>query len=192
MIVPSAADARAQIRGGGTAMTRLAVAAFLVVLAGCAGTESPATQSARNVCAIAYGDPALEPIRQRIPLDDDAAIRAAMTFLADTGKPTDAERQALQVYDSANRRCWDAWDQAGRSPTIQSARAAVSAALAELVIGRITYGEFNRRRATALADMRTKLREAEDRERAAYYSRSRPPMFCQSMGRGPFPTVPGW
>ena len=172
-------------------MKRLALAACLIALAGCAGTENPATQSARNICAIGYGDPALEPIRQRIPIDDDAAIRAAMTFLADTGKPNDAERQALQVYDSANRRCWDAWDQAGRSPIIQSARASVSSALAELVTGRITYGEFNRRRATALADMRTKLREAEDRQRAAYYN-PRPPMFCHPMGRGPYPTLHCW
>jgi hypothetical protein len=161
-------------------MKKLALLGLLLPLAACA-VSNPARENAANVCAIAYGDPALEPVKQRIPWDDDAAIRASMSFLVDNGKPTDTERQALQALDAANRRCWDAWDQAGRSPIIQSARAAVSASLAELYQGRITYGEYNRRRAAALADMRAKQREADDRMRAAYYYRS-PPLFCHPMG----------
>jgi hypothetical protein len=165
-------------------MTRLAALGLLLLLAACAGTN-PARESARNVCAIAYGDPALDPVRQKIPWDDDAAIKAAMHFLADNSKPTDVERQALQTLDAANRRCWDAWDQAGRSPVIQSARSSISASLAELYNGRITYGEYNRRRANALADMRAKMQEAEERERALYYARR--PLHCTRMGPWGFP-----
>lgn len=171
-------------------MTRIALLphllplALLLFLSACAGTN-PARESARNVCAIAYADPALDPVRERIPWDDDAAIKAAMHFLADTGKPSDTERAALQALDAANRRCWDAWDQAGRSPIIQSARSTISASLAELYTGRISYGEFNRRRASALADMRAKLREAEDRERAMYYATR--PLHCTRMGPWGFP-----
>ena len=103
-------------------MKRLAVFALLAALGGCAAAVNPNTQAARDVCAVAYGDPALTPIRDRIPIEDDAATMASMNHLADTGKPNDTERQALQLYDSANRRCWDAWDQAGKSPIVQSAR----------------------------------------------------------------------
>ncbi len=172
-------------------MRKLAVLGLVALLAGCA-TENPNVQSAREICAIAYGDPALAPVRERIPWDDDAAVKAAMHFLADPDKPNDTERAALQVLDSANRRCWDAWDKAGRSPVVQSARSAVSAALAELYTGKVTYGEFNRRRAGAIADMRARLKEAEDRERAAYYSRNRGFMFCDTYGRPPFLTMQCW
>ena len=173
-------------------MKRLAVFALLGALGGCATAVSPGVQTARNVCALAYGDPALAPIRDRVPIEDDAATMASMNHLADTGKPNDAERQALQVYDAANRRCWDAWDQAGKSPIIQSARSTVSASLAELYTGRITYGEFNRRRANAIADMRARIKEAEDRERAANYGRNRGFMFCDAFGRGSFTTLHCW
>lgn len=173
-------------------MRKLAVFGLIALLAGCAAAENPNAQSAREICAIAYGDPALEPVRNRIPWDDDAAVKAAMHFLADQDKPNDAERAALQALDSANRRCWDAWEKAGRSPVVQSARSTVSAALAELYTGKITYGEFNRRRANAIADMRARLKEAEDRERAAYYSRNRGFMFCDAFGRAPFLTMHCW
>ena len=57
--------------------------------------------------------------------------------------------------------------------------------MAELYNGRITYGEYNRRRANALADMRAKLREAEERERAMFYARR--PLHCTRMGPWGFP-----
>jgi hypothetical protein len=165
-------------------MTRFAALALLLLLGACAG-NSPAREAAQSTCNAAYSDPALDPVRQRIPWDDDAAIKAAMHFLADTGKPNETEQQALHVLDAANRRCWDAWDQAGRSPIIQSARSTISGALAELSTGRITYGEYNRRRASALADMRAKLKEAEDRERALFYAQR--PLHCTRMGPWGFP-----
>jgi hypothetical protein len=131
----------------------------LLALAGCAGQSQEAT-TARNVCSIAYGDPALDPVRGRIPFEDDAAARAAMNYLADPDKPNAAERAALQQFDAANRRCWDAWDKAGTSAYVQSARAKVSAALGELYSGKSTYGDFNRARGTAIAEMRAAAAEA--------------------------------
>jgi hypothetical protein len=114
----------------------LFLSAALLILGGCAAGESPAAVAARNVCASVYADPALNPIRDRIPFNDAQATMASMAQLSDPGKPGNVERAALQQFDAANRRCWDAWDQAGTSPYIQQARAAVSAALAELYSGR--------------------------------------------------------
>jgi hypothetical protein len=161
----------------------LFLSAALLTLGGCAG-ESPAATAARNVCASVYADPALNPIRDRIPFDDGAATMAPMAQLSDPGKPDNVERTALRQFDAANRRCWDAWDQAGTSPYVQQARASVSSALAELYGGQSTYGDFNRKRANALAEMNARLREADERERAAYYNNRM--MFCDPWGPWPY------
>ncbi len=171
-------------------MRSIALVTFsLLALAACASVENPNVTAARSICAIVYGDPALDPIRGRIPIGDDQASKASLNNLADTGKPNAAERAALQQYDAANRRCWDEWDKAGTSPFIQQARATVSAALAELYSGKATYGDFNRKRAPAIADMQARLSEAEDRERAADRIRNSGFMFCDGWGLGPFSTA---
>lgn len=158
----------------------------LVWLGACTIPENPAVTAARGICSAAYADHALDPIRARIPFGDEQATMASMAQLADPGKPNAAERAALQQYDTANRHCWDAWDKVGTSPYIQQARAAVSGALAELYSGVGTFGDFNRKRANAVAEMNARLREAEARERAAYRSQT---MFCDGWGHGPFTTL---
>ncbi len=169
-------------------MKKIIVAvASLLALAACAAAPNPNVAAARTICAGAYADPALDPIRARIPFDDDVAAKASMEYLADPGKPNSFERSVLQQYDAANRRCWDAWDRVGTSPFVQQSRTSVSAALAELHGGNATYGEFNRRRASAIADMQARLREAEERARAQY--RGSGVMFCDGWGRGPFTTL---
>jgi len=159
----------------------LVLSAALLMLGGCAAGESPAATAARNVCASVYADPALNPIRNRIPFNDSTATMASMAQLSDPDKPNNIERAALQQFDVANRRCWDAWDQAGTSPYIQQARATVSSALAELYGGQSTYGDFNRRRANALAEMNARLREADERQRVATELNNRM-MFCDPWG----------
>lgn len=158
----------------------------MVIIGGCTIPENPNVTAARSICTAAYADTGLDPIRARIPFGDDQATKASMGQLSDPGKPNAMERNALQLYDAANRRCWDAWDKAGTSPYIQQARAAVSAALAELYGGAATFGDFNRKRANAVAEMNARLREAEVREREAYRSRT---MFCDGWGHGPFTTL---
>ena len=150
-------------------------------LAACAAGTSPEAESARNVCAIAYGDPALDPVCARIPFDDDAAAKAPMSVLADPDRPSAPEREALARLDAANRRCWDAWDKAGASPTVQAARAKVSAALGALYSGAGSYGEFNRQRATAIAEMRAAIEE----QRRRGYAPPRGP-FTLGVGLGVF------
>lgn len=155
-----------------------------VTLGACTIPENPAVTAAHSTCTAAYADPQLDPIRARIPFGDSQATMASMAQLADTAKPTNVERAVLQIYDTANRRCWDAWDRAGTSPHVQQARAAVSAALAELFTGQGTFGDFNRKRATAIADMNARQREAEERQRAAHFNRG--PMFCEPWGHPAF------
>ena len=157
-------------------------------LAACAAAPNPNVTAARTICASVYADPALNPIRGRIPFDDEVAVKASMEYLSDPGRPNNAERGVLQQYDTANRRCWDAWDRAGTSPFVQQARTSVSTALAELHSGNATYGEFNRRRAAAIADMQARLREADERARAAVRANSGF-MMCDGWGRGPFTTL---
>ena len=158
-------------------MKSLGLTAVLAVLAGCtpapdspavSGTVTPIAPSAQTVCAHAYADPALNPIRDRIPFDDSTAVRAPMTYFADPGRPNAAQVAALQAYDFANRRCWDAWELVGTAPYIQQARVGVNTALAELMNNQITFGDFNRRRAGAITQMQAAL-EA-DRQREVYSS----------------------
>jgi hypothetical protein len=162
-------------------MRSILAAILLSTLAACAGQDSPEATTARNICAIAYGDPALDPVRGRIPFEDDAAAKAAMNYLADPDKPNAVERAALAQLDAANRRCWDAWDKAGssKSPYVQSARAKVSAALGELYSGKSTYGDFNRARGTAIAEMRA---AAADAKRNAYGGGGSPFTFGVGLG----------
>jgi hypothetical protein len=144
-----------------------AVASFLA-LAACSHTPSPAEQSARNICAIAYGDPELDPVRGRVAFEDDMAVKAPLANLSDTARPTAAQRDALVKLDAANRRCWDAWTKAGTSPYIESARAKVAAALAALISGQSTFGDYNRAHGAAVAEMRSQQDEADARNRTPY------------------------
>jgi len=137
----------------------------LVCLGACAAGPKPEVTAAQSVCAAAYGDPALDPIRGRIPFADDAATKAAMSYLSDTGRPTAIERQALLQLDSANRRCWDAWDRVGTSPHINQARVEVSSALAQLYRGETSYGDYNRQRSEALARMQAALQQEDELRR---------------------------
>jgi hypothetical protein len=162
------------------------IVAAALALGACTMPEDPNAIAARNICAAAYADPQLDPIRARIPLGDSQASMATMAQLADTSRPNAVERAMLQQYDAANRRCWDAWDRVGTSPYIQQARSSVATALAELYSGAGTFGEYNRKRANALAEMNARLREADERQRAAYRSRV---MFCDSWGGPGFRTL---
>jgi len=141
-----------------------------LVLAACASKPpSPVQQSAQNVCSIAYGDPALDPVRGRVAFEDDMAVKAPLPNLSDTTRPNDAQRAALVQLDAANRRCWDAWSKVGVSPYIESARAKVSAALAALISGQSTFGDYNRAHGQAVAEMRSQQDEAEQRQRYGGY-----------------------
>lgn len=130
-----------------------------------ATTRQPERVSAQSICATGYADPALDPIRDKILFDDDAASKASMNFLSDTRKPTATEQAALQTFDVANRRCWDAWERAGISPVITQARLEVISSLTQLQRGGGTYGDFNRQRAASLTRMYATLRVEEERAR---------------------------
>ena len=166
--------------------TALLTAAAVLALTACAATPNPNVVAAQTTCAQAYADPQLDPIRAKIPFGDSQASMATMAQLADSSKPNSFERSILQQYDAANRRCWDAWDRVGSSPYVQQARSAVATALAELYSGGSTFGDYNRKRANALAEMNARLREEEERQRMAYRSRV---MFCDSWGGPGFRTL---
>jgi len=135
------------------------------LLTACSSTPRPERVSAQSICATAYADRALDPIRDKILFDDDAASKASMNFLADARKPTAVEQAALQTFDVANRRCWDAWEHAGISPAITQARLEVVSSLTQLQRGGGTYGDFNRQRAASLTRMYAALRVEEERAR---------------------------
>jgi hypothetical protein len=143
----------------------------LVWLGACSSAPKPETTAARSICAAGYNDPALDPIRDKIMFEDDAASKASMTYLADSRRPNAVERGALQHLDAANRRCWDAWERAGSSPSINQARTEVSTALAQLYQGELTFGDFNRQRAAALTRMYAALRDEENRQSYDPYGR---------------------
>lgn len=146
-------------------MRTVLILAGLAFLSACSSAPRPERVSAQSICAAAYSDPALDPIRDKILFEDDAASKASMNFLADMRKPTGIEHAALQTFDAANRRCWDAWDRAGRSASITQARLEVISSLTQLQRGEGTYGEFNRQRAASLTRMYAALRVEEERAR---------------------------
>ncbi len=148
--------------------TAVPTIALMLALAACSQTPSPAQQSAQNICAIAYGDPQLDPVRGRVAFEDDMAVKAPLANLSDTARPDAAQHDALVQLDAANRRCWDAWSKAGVSPYIESARAKVAAALAALIAGQSTFGEYNRAHGAAVAEMRSQQDAADARNRYPY------------------------
>ena len=138
----------------------------LTLLSACSATaRQPERASAQSICAAGYADPALDPIRDKILFDDDAASKASLNYLSDTRKATAREQAALQTFDVANRRCWDAWEQAGISPVITQARFEVISSLTQLQRGEGTYGDFNRQRAASLTRMYAALRMEEEKAR---------------------------
>ena len=164
-------------------MKRVAVVGVaLVGLAACSAAPKPERVDAVSICANAYSDPALDPIRDKIPFEDDRAEKASMSMLSDARRPGPNERLGLQRFDAANRRCWDAWDRAGVSPHIQYARSEVSGALALLYRGESTYGDFNRVRSAALTRMYAALREEEQRYGYGYGPGYNPSPFSFGIG----------
>ena len=136
-------------------------------MSACTATaRQPERASAQSICAAGYADPALDPIRDKILFDDDAASKASMNFLTDARKPSAVEQAALQTFDVANRRCWDAWERAGISPVITQARLEVISSLTQLQRGGGTYGDFNRQRAASLTRMYAALRMEEEKGRS--------------------------
>jgi hypothetical protein len=157
------------------------ILAGLVCLGACSATAQSERAVARSICAAGYGDPALNPIRDKILFEDDAASKASMNFLTDARKPNAVERAALQQLDVANRRCWDAWDRAGTSASITQARLEVISSLTQLMQGGGTYGDFNRQRAASLTRMYAALRTEDERSR---YDEAR---FRRDMNERMFP-----
>lgn len=104
--------------------------------------------AADNLCTERLSDPALNPIRAHIPIEngDDATIKQ----LASKKKPNSAEKEAILVWDGVTTACVqnivNVNRQAGALPSyvanLEALGQAQKQAKARLWAGQISYGEY--------------------------------------------------
>lgn len=132
-------------------MKRVAVVVGCVGLAACAAkpAKGPGVEAAADVkarCATLYGNPAIDPIRDRvlvpIPLDQGQPVE----MLANRTHVTEAERPAVLALAKAFEACNEyAVERLGPLPSFRIAsNDRVADALGQLLAGEITYGRFAR------------------------------------------------
>jgi hypothetical protein len=153
--------------------TKLLAAALAaaVLLGGCAGWDY---SGAEQKCDTAFADPALDPLRAKIVIGrSDAILNTPLAMLRDTDRPTERERAALAAYADAFTRCDAAFAAvepplrllvSEPRPTKSGFRnvldAARTSAIADLMDGRLTWGEFNRKRVDMLAQLAAEIERA--------------------------------
>jgi hypothetical protein len=138
------------------------------------GTDQGAGKNALRQLGSEYQDEYrgmsdLAPIRAKIPMTSKLATLEQMT---DNSKPTKAEKKALEAY-SELRKKYDAKDIEITNqywPYIVSVRREfhrnLEELLAELYVGKVTYGQFNKRRKEISDNFQTKV-DALNHERRA-------------------------
>ena len=156
--------------------TIILAAMAIATLASC-GTDHVVEQ-ANERCREMHQSAALDAVRGKIVVGPSYEVMTpSLTLLRDQTGPSEAERMALMAYADVSLKCHSAFDAALR-PDVSTleARVAINVALADLLDGRTTWAEFNRRRADAL------LKRSAEYERASAAARAVMPIIM------PFPT----
>ena len=107
-----------------------------------------------------FGDPRLDPIRDKVPLLLRADTVTA-SHLSNPEKPTEQERHAIAVWESVRERAQQ-YQQEQRgppSPLLAKTRAQVTRAILQLYAGELTYGEFAARIQEVDADYQAAARK---------------------------------
>lgn len=138
------------------AMTKAAIAVFIIILAGCASYQQAQLQKEgeaefariKSECSAMYSSPDLATLSQKIPLQDARIV--TLEQINDTAPLADDERAALSRYDAVRRSCAQRGTNAVMKYLGPEAAAAFSEAsarsdalVADLYGQKITIGQFN-------------------------------------------------
>jgi hypothetical protein len=116
-----------------------------VMLAACAGQQGvKQAEEVSQHCARLYADPRIDPIRSKMLIPISVTEAQDIQILANRERPTPAEREALLVLADARIACNKfSYERLGPPPAYRSStQDRVTASLADLYAGEITYGEF--------------------------------------------------
>jgi hypothetical protein len=123
-----------------------ALAGFLgVMLAACGGQQGvKQAEEVSKYCAQRYADPRIDPVRSKMLIPISVTEAQDIQILANRERPTPAERDALLALADARIACTKfSYQRLGPPPAYRSAtQDRVTASLADLYAGEITYGEF--------------------------------------------------
>jgi hypothetical protein len=112
-------------------------------------------------CALLYSDPALDPIRSKVALD--SPDRQTFSMLNDSHYVSTEEKPVVGLWVEKREQCWGYGSQARSmappqtSGVLSASKAATESAIAELYLGRITYGQLAEWRSVNLAELRNTL-----------------------------------
>jgi hypothetical protein len=116
-----------------------------VLLAGCAGQGGvKQAEEVSQYCAQRYVDPRIDPVRSKMLIPISVTEAQDIQILANRERPTPAERDALLALAEARIACTKfSYERLGPPPAYRSStQDRVTASLADLYAGEITYGEF--------------------------------------------------
>jgi hypothetical protein len=148
----------------------------ILLLGACAtgpdrGEQMRAEQArVRGYCSGLYHDPALDPIRTKVAVDQERDTTVQM--IADKSKATDSEKAALLIWANKRQDCFREGTSAMRrfSPPIPPQAIAIDEAMfprlqflmADLYSQVLTYGEFARKRKELATEVAAKKQELRD------------------------------
>ena len=123
-----------------------ALAGFLgIMLAACGGQQGvKQAEEVSKYCAQRYADPRIDPVRSKMLIPISVTEAQDIQILANRERPTAAERDALLALAEARIACTKfSYERLGPPPAYRSStQDRVTASLADLYAGEITYGEF--------------------------------------------------
>lgn len=145
----------ANARPPAAGLAAAAVIALALPLAGCwsllYASYSARTQAAARACAARMADPALDPIRARVPLRAAEALSPSFAMLTDTSLPSEPERAAIAAWNEHLQQCDAELEQVDIATGTQRRRAAFAPLVAQLYNRELTYGQFAQRQAVLLS-----------------------------------------
>ncbi len=166
--------------------------AALLAVAGCATPDNPPDLGARyraqvNACRAGYGDPVLNPIRNKFPILTGREQPTA-GMLSDSSKPTDEQKSLILVYDRRAIECANGYTPVfadfgpGYLAVHLQATTRAQAARVDLYQGKSTFGEYVRK-VTALTDeARARFADLNRAPAGASVPVSQPPAFQPMQG----------
>lgn len=158
----------------------------LIALSSCKLIEEQELQSdiksAEQYCDYLMSDSELDPIRNKLPLND--INKADFDMLANTQKATDAEKPVIRIYAMKETECQTksmrALDKFGDESYITIAngyRGVVNGLIADLYNQQLSYGDFIRQAQKASTEVESALLNA-NAQRAAKHK----PISCNTIG----------
>jgi hypothetical protein len=150
----------------------------VALISGCAAPGVRQAEEVKQFCAQRFADSSIDPVRSKIVIPIVSTEAQPIEMLANRERPNADEREAILALANARIACNKfSYERLGPPPAYRSAtQDRITAILADLYAGEMTYGEFNKallfigeRDRLAAEELDDAIRERE-RWRDVYYS----------------------